>query len=415
MQLVTNPKPNEADNQTDTPEITNGNQHGGREARPDVIKPWDKAVDGDVVEELLEADKVHANIDPDDAYVKALWSVHANIFKVFKATPRLVITAGARGCGKTVVLDMLKPLVTNRYATSHATPALLSTLSHGGDKAFFLDNANRWLRAREQQADFLNWLETGWQSGAKDLKVTMMPTRGAMEWDQHSAVAIAGIGLEKILGDAVLERSLVINLTKALKDEIAEPFDDRIHLKKMQMLGRKIVRLAQDLSQRAADYNYRGDYPMPSHLINRDRDKWEPLFAIASQLGVQHYERLIKIVKNQPAIEDDSAGADALRRLRQVYDARLLGGPDKVKDLIELVCTHTNEEYNQFANWNKDGIGEERWIRSRQFTTLLKPYGKRLIPATHRSRDSGTPITGIQWADILDAQERHAPLEKAHE
>ncbi len=175
------------------------------------------------------------------------------------------------------------------------------------------------------------------------------------------------------------------------------------------------VPLARDLSQRAADYNYRGDHPMPSHLINRDRDKWEPLFAIASQLGIQHYERLIIIVKDQPAIEDDSAGADALRRLRQVYDARLLGGPDKVKDLIELVCTHTNEEYNQFANWNKDGIGEERWIRSRQFTALLKPYGKRLIPATHRPLDGGKPITGIQWADILDAQERHAPLEKAHE
>ena len=154
---------------------------------------------------------------------------------------------------------------------------------------------------------------------------------------------------------------------------------------------------------------------MPPHLINRDRDKWEPLFAIASQLGLQHYERLIKIVKDQPAIEDDSAGADALRRLRQVYDTELRGGPDKVQDLIRLVNTHPNEEYNQFANWNKDGIGEERWIRSRQFTALLKPYGKRLIPATHRSRDSGTPITGIQWADILDAQERHAPLEKAHE
>ncbi len=115
----------------------------------------------------------------------------------------------------------------------------------------------------------------------------MMPTRGAMEWDQHSSVAIAGICLEKMLGDAVMECSLVMQLTKSTKDEIAEPFDDRIHLEKMQVLGRKVVRLAQDLSQRAADYSYRGDYPMPSHLINRDRDKWEPLFAIASQLGIK--------------------------------------------------------------------------------------------------------------------------------
>ena len=406
MLLVPNPKPNEANDPTDTPETTNGNQHGGREARPDVIKPWDKAVDGDVVEELLEADNVHANIDPDDAYVKALWSVHANIFKVFKATPRLVITAGARGCGKTVVLDMLKPLVTNRFETSNATPALLSTLSHGGDKAFFLDNANRWLRAREQQADFLNWLETGWQSGAKDLKVTMMPTRGAMEWDQHAAVAIAGIGLEKILGDAVLERSLVINLTKALKDEIAEPFDDCIHLKKMQMLGRKVVRLARDLSQRAADYNYRGDYPMPPHLINRDRDKWEPLFAIASQLGIQYYERLIKIVADQPVVEDESLGAEFLRWSKQVYDTGVHAGPIKYGDLIRLVNNHPNEEFNPFSNWNKDQVDEERWIRPRQLTALLKSYSTKLIPKTHRPLGGGQPIRGVQWGDILDAHER---------
>jgi len=417
MLLVPNPKPNEANDQTDTPETTNGSQYGGREAKPHVIEPWDKAVDGGaVVEELLETDNVHANIDPDDAYVKALWSVHANIFKVFKATPRLVITAGARGCGKTVVLDMLKPLVTNRYETSNATPALLSTLSHGGDKAFFLDNANRWLRGREQHGDYLNWLETGWQRKAKDLKVTMMPSRNAMEWDQHAAVAIAGIGLEKILGDAVLERSHVIHLTKALQGEIAEPFDDRIHLEKMQILGRKVVRLARDLKQRAAVYDYKGDYPMPTHLINRDRDKWEPLFAIASQLGIQYYERLIKIVQDQPPVEDESNGAELLRWLRQAYDTGLHSGPARVQDLIRLVCTYPSEEYNPFVKWNrKDGIGEEAWIRSRQFTALLKPYNKRLIPATHRPVDGGKPIRSIQWADILDAQERHAPLEEHHE
>ena len=154
---------------------------------------------------------------------------------------------------------------------------------------------------------------------------------------------------------------------------------------------------------------------MPPHLINRDRDKWEPLFAIASQLGIQHFERLIKIVKDQPPVEDESNGAELLRWLRRVYDSGLHSGPAKVRDLIRLVCTHPSEEFNPFVKWNKDGMGEERWIRSRQLTALLKPYGKRLEPRTHRPLDGGKPIRSIQWADILDAQERHAPLEKAHE
>ena len=402
--------------QPDVPEPSNEDRYSGKEAKPDVIEPWDEPVDATVLDEVVEAFAMHAHLEPDDAVVMALWSVHANIFTAFKATPRLVITAGARGCGKTVTMDMLKRLVSNRHETNNATPALLTTLSDGGDKAFFLDNANRWLRAREQQADYLNWLETGWQSGAKALRISMMPSRMAIGWDEHSAVAIAGIDLEHVLGDAVLERSHVVGLTKALKGEIKEPFDDRVHLEKMNVLGRKLVRLARDLKAKAAVYDYKGEYPMPDHLINRDRDRWEPLFAIASLLHGDWYNRLLEIVQKEPPVIDESYGAEALRWLRRVYDTGMHTGPDKLNDLVRLVCTHPSDEYNPFSKWNaKHGIGEDAWIRARQFAGLLKPFGKRLIPSTHRPVDGGKPIRGIQWADILDAQERHAPLEKAHE
>ena len=144
---------------------------------------------------------------------------------------------------------------------------------------------------------------------------------------------------------------------------------------------------------------------MPPHLINRDRDKWEPLFAIASQLGIQHFERLIKIVKDQPPVEDESNGAELLRWLRQVYDSGRHGGPVKVQDLIGLVCTHPSEEFNPFVKWNKDGNDEERWIRSGQFTALLKPYDKHLAPRAHRPT-GGKPIRSIQWDRILEAHKR---------
>ena len=145
---------------------------------------------------------------------------------------------------------------------------------------------------------------------------------------------------------------------------------------------------------------------MPSHLINRDRDKWEPLFAIASQLGIQYYERLIKIVADQPVVEDESYGAEFLRRSKKVYDTGLHAGPVKYGDLIRSVNNHPNEEFNPFSNWNKDQIDDERWIRPRQLTALLKSYSTKLIPKTHRPLGGGQPIRGVQWGDILDAHER---------
>ena len=143
--------------------------HNGDDAKPDVFAPSTESVDATVLDEVEVILNHHLHLEPDDAAIATLWTLQANVFGVFKASPRLVITAGQKGCGKSTVLEMLSRLVSNRYdSINSATAPLLSTLSGDGDKAFFLDQANRWV-----SEDVCNWLEAGWQKNAKTLRLEM--------------------------------------------------------------------------------------------------------------------------------------------------------------------------------------------------------------------------------------------------
>jgi len=391
------------------PNAVNDN-HNGDDARPDVFAPSTEAVDATVLNEVEGILNHHLHLGPDDAAMATLWTLHANVFDVFKASPRLVITAGQKGCGKSTVLEMLSRLVSNRYdSINSATAPLLSTLSGDGNKAFFLDQANRWV-----SEDVKNWLEAGWQKNAKTLRLEMNATgRKPKQWNSFAAVALAGIDLDNKLGDAVLERSHTIRLQRAMRDEIPEPYDDRKHQAKLDALAPRLLRFALDLKDRLGTYQWDGEYPMPDHLINRDRDRWEPFFAIASVVGGDWYHRCLQMVNNEVPIVEESQGVELLRRLPEVYNSGKYETPIKTMDLVGLVCDHHFEDGNLYRTWNpKKGIGQAGWITPRQFNALLRPFG--LIPQTHRV-PAGKSITGYRWGDILNVADHEVSKEKHYE
>ena len=411
MELLQAVPTNGAMPQPDVPNAVN-DDHNGDDAKPDVFAPSTESVDATVLDEVEVILNHHLHLEPDDAAIATLWTLQANVFGVFKASPRLVITAGQKGCGKSTVLEMLSRLVSNRYdSINSATAPLLSTLSGDGDKAFFLDQANRWV-----SEDVCNWLEAGWQKNAKTLRLEMNATgRKPKQWNNFAAVALAGIDLDNKLGDAVLERSHTIRLQRAMRDEIPEPYDDRKHQAKLDSLAPRLLRFALDIKDKLAAYEWDGEYPMPDHLINRDRDRWEPFFAIASVVGGDWYNRCLQMVKNEVPIVEESLGVELLRCLVKIYNSGNYAGAIKTKDLVRLLCRHEFEDGNSYRTWNsKQDIGEAGWITSREFNKLLRPFGKQTIPATHRV-PSGDPITGYQWGSILDVADHEASTEKHYE
>lgn len=413
METSTAVQTNGAKPQPEVPEASNDDRYSGQSVTAKVIELSSEPVDATVLDHVEVALHHHCHIKPEDAAIAALWVVHANIFNVFKATPRLVITAGMRGCGKTVMLNMLNRLVTNRFEMSNGSPALAYTLSQDGDKAFFLDEVDGWMRGL-QKHDAFNWLQSGFNKSGMTMRLDMSTGREPREFSTHAAVAVAGIDLDNRLSDAVIERSHVIRLQRATKGEIPEPYDDRKHETTLDALGRRVLRFALSIKEQVAAYDYRGEYAMPEHLINRDRDRWEPLFAIASVAGVEWYGRVREIVENQPPVIDDSLGAQLLQAITRAIrrsNHKVTDAPS-TRDLIESVCNEDGRDYNPFARYgvkNRGTDGRDPWINEREFCGLLKPYGLatsiHYVAGTKRKR-------GWNLAEVMDAQDRHAKFEQ---
>ena len=130
--------------------------------------------------------------------------------------------------------------------------------------------------------------------------------RVVMEFPTHASVALSGIGLTaKKLGNALMERCHVINLKLALQGDVQQEFDDRYHLPLFTEMGRKLLRFAQDNQESFATYRRRGSRPIPADLINRRADCWEPFFAIASAIGDDWYQRVLRLVDSEPQKLDE--------------------------------------------------------------------------------------------------------------
>ena len=94
----------------------------GSEARLREFLPWHEPVDETIIDEVVEAIRTYIFVSKEDAIKIALWCLHANMYKSFKATPRLVVTAGTRGCGKTALLTICNALVNKAKMDSDTSP-----------------------------------------------------------------------------------------------------------------------------------------------------------------------------------------------------------------------------------------------------------------------------------------------------
>ena len=401
-------------------EIEQGNQDAnqpinwsGQEVIADVIKPYEGSVNSTIIEEVVTTIRRYLFVSQDDAVKMALWDAHANIFGSFKKSPRLIITAGTKCCGKTVSLNILKAMVNNAIADGDTTPASFYTLSQDGNKAFFLDEVDSWIKS-EGRGDLMNSLKTGFDRDGSTTRVEMLGGGGrrVMRFRTHSAVALAGIGLDSKLPPAVIDRSHVIRLRKALKGDLPVRFDDRKHLGVFQELGRKLLRWCLDNQPAIETYDYQGDCPMPEHLINRKADCWEPFFAISAVAGHGWYEKVLSMVMNEPEEVDTSNHTRLLKAIGEIYNST--SGLDRRIDPAELAESlgrwQDADGYRPYAKWHTKGLKDEEdtRIKGPDLHNLLKPFG--VISRNFRN-STGEQGRGFVWVDLLDAVERHIPPE----
>ena len=346
-------------------------------------EPWPDHVNGnDLVNDLMELFSTYLVLPDHGALVLALWTVHAHCIEAFHHSPRLNIKSAEKNSGKTTGLDLLSDVCPRSLRLDSVTTATLFRLMHEFTPTLLVDEHDSYLKDNEGLRGALN---SGHRRGGvfprcegQDNKVRLFRVFGA--------TALAGLGN---LPSTLAERSIVVEMKKALPGEVKARYDPR---NISQEYKRKALRWTADNlpALRGADPE------MPEQLFNRCADNWRPLLAIADLAsetwGTRARQAAKKLLRDT---EDDSARVMLLEDIKVYFTNH--GDRIKSDDLVSHLSTL---EDRPWPEWTK-----QKPITVRQVAQLLKPF--RIKPEVLRFGKE--TARGYNVSDFQDAFSRYIP------
>ena len=207
-------------------------------------EPWPEPVDGTALLNAMAATiRKHVVMSNMSSHVAALWVVHSWLIDCFVISPRLGVRSATKGCGKTLLLDVLGRMVRRPLRTLSITPAATFRIVEGWQPTLLIDEADTFLNDNEGLRGILDGNRKGdtvLRTVGDDFEVRAFAT--------YAAVTIALIGT---LPDTLHDRSVVIDMKRRLPKEKIAPFrfDRAGHL---DVLARMTARWAQDNAERVA-------------------------------------------------------------------------------------------------------------------------------------------------------------------
>jgi putative DNA primase/helicase len=120
-------------------------------------EPWPSVVDGSAaIDEVFETLSGHLALPDSAADAMALWTAHTHCHLAFLHSPRLNITSPEKGCGKTLVLDILHTLAPKAIRTESITTAVLFRIVDKFTPTLLVDEYDAFIHDNEDLRGALN-------------------------------------------------------------------------------------------------------------------------------------------------------------------------------------------------------------------------------------------------------------------
>jgi hypothetical protein len=179
-------------------------------------EPWREPVGGEfLLDGIASAIRAHVVMPDYCRDLCALWVLHSYLIDRFLISPRLGIRSPTKGCGKTLLLDVLGCLVARPLPTTNVTPAAIFRVIEAHRPTLLIDEADTFLYDNDELRGVLN----GNRKGSTVLR-TVGDDHEPRAFSVYSACAIALIGA---LPDTLHDRSVTVDLKRRLPSEKTEP------------------------------------------------------------------------------------------------------------------------------------------------------------------------------------------------
>jgi hypothetical protein len=281
----------------------------------------------------------------ENALTSAFWTLHTYVLELFTYTPRLVLWARDTGCGKTVLLELMEPLVDHGLKTDDTTvPAMYRRIKRGRTAYLLDDFEHSDLLSKRRFKSIYN---SGYQGGFIEIANEEFPIG-------KFALAVAlVVSKDAYLKPQALRRSILLEMTK-------HP-EGRNRVKKNQA---QIAVVRQLIATWVDTFKPPEEIQMPAGLTSSARNNWEPLVAVADSLGYGATARALALAMDRQ-IKDPVTELmfDAFRVFQQ------FGDHIWTSEFLEAL--HNLED----AHWDEyrgpSGMGKPHKLTRAEFYDLL--------------------------------------------
>lgn len=230
---------------------------------------------GAVLSSASELILSHMAMDQHWGDVVALWCLHTYAVDCFPVSPRLAVESPTHECGKSTLLNIVKELVCRPLKTSNIQPAGIFRIAEQYSPTMIIDEGDAFLHDNEPLRGILN---SGHAKGDVVIRVEGDP----LTPKPYKVFGACAFGLIGDLPPTLQSRSIACKLKRATAQEAAAlvPFRTDRPPNACAEISAKFWRWAEDHRHvlSAAD-------PDTTGLINRRRDNWRILYAVADVAG----------------------------------------------------------------------------------------------------------------------------------
>jgi hypothetical protein len=366
-------------------------QAGLESINPAVLGGMFAPVNGaELLDEIVLAFRRHLSLPDRAPEAIALWVLFAHGFDAWQTSPRLLFTSPVPQCGKSTALTMLGSLTPRARLASNLTPAVVFRLIEHEHPTLLIDEADTFLAGKSDLRGILN---SGHTPAAAYVWRCHGPEHKPRPYSTWTPLAIAGIGA---VSPALHTRSIEIQMRRRRSDEDIQPLSstalaDLERLKQMASLWATENLAALAVAAPA----------MPATLINRARDNWHPLLAIADCAGGD-WPDIARIAATtlSSGAEEQSKGVKLLAGIRRVLDVC-----GRIRISSDSLCRALSDLEDGTCSDHVD----DHLLTTRRLAIELKPFG--ISPRVFREGNR-TP-RGYAWDQFEDAFARYLPPSSA--
>lgn len=314
----------------------------------------------------------------DHPLILALWVLHTYTFqesfpRAPWVTPYLYVNSSGPACGKTLLLDLLKPITYAARLTGDMSSAAMFRRIEESRPTLLIDEVDTiWNGAKHD--DLRRTLNTGYKHGGSTDRVSGNTVE---TFSTFCPKVLAGIRDHvSEIPQTILSRSIPITLTRKSSDEKRETWYSFI----AEPIGEELAAIAKAWIIVNAE-KIISHMPEPGYgLESRQFEISMPLLQIAHALGVEQEARDALAVLLAPEPEKELPIVTALRTIKQAYDE---GEADKLysRDLAALF------------GWS-----------TKKLSATLKPLG---IDGSNTMQVDGAPAAKGYWrSQFVESWER---------